>query len=365
MNRLHYASTHDANMWYLLGHHVGDPVVFLETAAGRYVFLPATDLEAYQAHAHTQGLLACDMRPFVRAHAGRGPSELITAVLAQYKVAGVVHVPLSFPAGVAFTLRDRGVDLVVDDVWLPERAQKRPDELGHIRTAAANTVAVFGLVEEMLHETDVVGDVLMWHGEVLTSERVKQRIEIAFLEQGFVCPEGIIVSCGSHAAMPHHSGTGPFYVDQPVVVDIFPRHRESGYFADMSRTYVVGKPSEQVLRMYTAVRAAQKAAVALLKPGARAKDVYQVSADTIQAHGFDVGETGYIHSLGHGVGVAVHEAPSLSGRSEDVLAPGHVVTIEPGLYYPEHGGVRLEDMYVITDTGAELLTEHPYTLRIS
>lgn len=367
MSRLHYTSTKDDDLLYLLGYRIGDPFLYLETEGKRYVFLSKTDLEAF-IEARVPGIEAVDVGPIRTKALASGTHRdfaVPLAVLERYRVQGPITVPKSFPLDMADGLRKEGYVLEVVQSLCPTRVRKSAQEVACLATNAQHTCEAFTLVESILRRARIEGDALVYEGDILTSAYVKHAVESFFLSKNMDCPEGLIVSCGTHAAMPHHSGTGSLRPHQSIVVDIFPQSRENNYFADMTRTYVKGRPHVELTRMYDTVRAAQEAAVALLRPGTRARDVYEASATAIRSAGFDVGDVGYTHSLGHGVGVAVHEAPALSARSEDVLAPGHVVTIEPGLYYLEKGGVRLEDMYVITETGAELLTTYPYELVIA
>ena len=170
--------------------------------------------------------------------------------------------------------------------------------------------------------------------------------------------EGMIISSGVQASMPHHKGSGPLHAHKPLVCDLFFRSRSNRYFADMTRTYVKGTPSDDVRKMHMAVAAAQMAAFAQIRPGVAAADVHAAAAQEITDAGFDVGEQGFIHGLGHGLGLQLHELPNVGPNSKDILEAGHVITVEPGLYYKEHGGVRLEDVVVVTEHGFENLTDY-------
>ena len=171
--------------------------------------------------------------------------------------------------------------------------------------------------------------------------------------------EEIIVSCGKDTANPHGTTDGPLRANAPIILDIFPRSKKKRYFADMTRTVIHGEASEELKEMYEAVLAAQEKGLEMVKPGVSAADVHNAVCDIFEKRGYDTyrsgSKVGFIHSTGHGVGLDVHELPGV-GESGVLLETGNVITIEPGLYYPETGGIRLEDMVLVTENGCENLT---------
>jgi len=179
------------------------------------------------------------------------------------------------------------------------------------------------------------------------------------LEEDLLNVEGIIISCGPHAAIPHHRGSGPLRPNETIICDIFPRYRGNHYFADMTRTYVKGAPSPELKKLYAAVFEAQTKAIAMVRPGIRFADVHEKCVEIFAKRGYHSGNKGFIHGTGHGLGLDIHEAPYVSKGQTGVFEEGHVVTIEPGLYYPKLGGVRLEDVVWVTKNGCENLTNYP------
>jgi Xaa-Pro aminopeptidase len=180
-----------------------------------------------------------------------------------------------------------------------------------------------------------------------------------------------IVACGPQAAMGHDRGSGPVAPGVPVVIDLWPQDRESACFADMTRTFVVGEPFAEIREWHALCREALERAAATIRPGVTGREVFEVVCDYFGEHGQPTqlskaaGETleeGFNHSLGHGVGLEVHESPSLGRTRGGELVAGDVLAVEPGLYRPDIGGVRLEDMVVVTDTGGETLTRYAYDL---
>ncbi len=279
-----------------------------------------------------------------------------------------VAVPTGFPTGTADGLRNQGVSVTVEPEGIVEdvRATKTEWEIERVRATQRANEAAMATAEELLASAEVDDGVLYHEGDPLTSERVKREIEITLLRHGCSLDD-TIVACGADGADPHDRGSGPLEAGELVVIDIFPRDRETKYFADMTRTFVRGEPSEEMRRRYDVTREAYEAALEAIEPGVTGADVHDAACDVIEAAGYDTlrsdpsAETGFIHSTGHGVGLAIHEQPSLSPSGGELEA-GHVVTVEPGLYDPEVGGVRIEDLVVVTEDGHENLTEYPVSI---
>jgi Xaa-Pro aminopeptidase len=243
------------------------------------------------------------------------------------------------------------------------RATKTPWEINQISaTQEANEAAM--AAAETLIATAEIGDggELVHGGEPLTSERVKQEIEITLLRHGRALDE-TIVACDADGADPHNRGSGTLTADDLIVVDIFPRDKETGYFGDMTRTFVRGEPNDEAKRRYEVTHEAFETALNAVEPGVTGAEVHDAVCDVIEDAGYDTlrsdpsADTGFIHSTGHGVGLDIHEQPSLSPTGGE-LEPGHVITIEPGIYDPDIGGVRIEDLIVVTEDGYENLTEY-------
>jgi Xaa-Pro aminopeptidase len=235
------------------------------------------------------------------------------------------------------------------------REVKTAEEIEAIRYSQRACEEAMLVAIEMIRRSRPTGEVLVLDGEPLTSERVKSAIDVSLLERGCEA-EDTIVAGGRDAADPHFVGSGPLPRDAPIVIDIFPRSKRSRYFADMTRTVLRGEAEEEVVEIYQAVAAAQEAGIAAVRAGASGREVHSKVCDILEEQGYPEREgRGFIHSTGHGVGLEVHERPSLSevGRT---LEENNVVTVEPGLYYPELGGVRLEDMVVVRRGGCENLT---------
>jgi Xaa-Pro aminopeptidase len=205
-----------------------------------------------------------------------------------------------------------------------------------------------------------------------TSEGAHDILDKVLEENGCESPEGHIVCGGRASADPHAPGSGVLKKSEPIVIDIYPRSKTTGYFSDMSRTVCIGPAPKELQEMYKAVREAQELGIKMIKPGAKCLDIQQAIEALFIKKGYTTSgkgtefpfAEGFVHSVGHGVGLKVHEAPKVGRKSKDILMVGDVVTVEPGLYYKHIGGVRLEDILVVTEEGSEDLTQFPKQLEI-
>ena len=280
-------------------------------------------------------------------------------------------VPGTFPLLLADKLRARGVELVADQSFFVERRRVKSEaELAGVRRAQLAAEAGMTAACDLLRRAEPTGKGVHLDGEPLTCERIKAAISHAFLAHGASSGE-FIVSHGAQSAVGHHVGAGAIAAGEPVVIDLWPRDNESGCCADMTRTYVVGDVPDELAEWHRLCKEALDRAVQDLRPGVTAKSVYDRSCDIFEAAGYPTQRTkrdgrlldeGFFHSLGHGVGLEVHELPVLGLVGYEELKPGEVFAVEPGLYRQGFGGCRLEDLVVVTETGAEKLTSFPYDL---
>ncbi|MBI3324585.1 MAG: aminopeptidase P family protein, partial [Candidatus Omnitrophica bacterium] len=198
-------------------------------------------------------------------------------------------------------------------------------------------------------------------------EMVRKVLHMQMLERDCV-GQHTIIACGIQAVDPHNEGSGPLRANEPIVMDVFPQHAATRYFADITRTVVKGQASEKVRRMFKAVKQGQEIAYGMIKDGADGAVIHKAILESFERQGFKTGEQqgrmqGFFHGTGHGVGLEIHEPPRISGRP-DTLRAGMVVTVEPGLYYADAGGMRIEDMVVVTDDGCRVLTDAPKVLEV-
>ena len=365
------ADSTDADQYYLSGFDAPDPFLTLYDGSVRLLF--ARSLEYGRAVAESDGetverFVDYDYAAAVDEHGREDADDVVIARFLDSYGVDTVAVPPRFPLSRADGLREQGIDVRVDrDATVTGvRAVKTDDELDARRAAQRANEAAMAAAEELLAGATVEGDRLYHDGEVLTSERVKEEIEVTLLREGCALDE-TIVACGRDAADPHDRGSGPLAPDEPIIVDIFPQNKASKYHADMTRTFCVGTPAETLAEWYDLTERAYRAALAAVEPGVTGEAVHDAACDVYEDAGLptlradDGAETGFIHSTGHGVGLDVHELPSVAPGGAE-LQPGNVISIEPGLYDPEVGGVRIEDLIAVTEDGYENLTEYPVEL---
>jgi Xaa-Pro aminopeptidase len=280
-------------------------------------------------------------------------------------------VPPSFPFELADYLRAAGIELEVDRaLFTNRRRRKNAAELAGIRRAQRAAEAAMEMVRDHLRRASADNGVLTLDGEPLTSERIKRAINDVFNAHDCAADESI-VSHGPQSAVGHEMGSGAIAPGEPIVVDLFPRDRETACYADMTRTYVVGTPPEELVEYHRLCLEALQEALGSVRAGASGHEMFKRTCDLFAEHGYktlmnkqpdETLEEGFVHSLGHGVGLELHEQPGLSLAAGEELVAGDVITIEPGLYRPGFGGCRLEDLVLVTDGGAENLTDYPYDL---
>jgi Xaa-Pro aminopeptidase len=281
-------------------------------------------------------------------------------------------VPPTFPLELADHLRSHSIGLEpARELFETRRRVKNEFELAGIRRAQRGCESAMAAACELMGRAEVSNGALTVDGEPLTCERLKLVVEGVFGEHGLSAEE-FVVSHGPQTAIGHEMGSGPIAPNEPVVFDLFPRDRESGCYADMTRTFVVGTPDDELVRYQALCREALDRALEAIRPGAAGSDVHRLVCDFFHEHGFptqlskqpgEVLREGFYHGLGHGVGLEVHEKPAL-GRGRDELVAGDVVAVEPGLYRQGYGGCRLEDLVLVTDEGAQNLTDYPYELEL-
>ncbi len=275
-----------------------------------------------------------------------------------------LRVPFDFPVFAVDKLRDGGFDVAVEHGEIfPERSIKNRREVAEIEKANSVAAAGFAVVEEILKESTVKGEYLHYSSKILTSEYLRSQIERVSLELGADALFTIAAS-GDQACDPHECGHGPIFPRSLIVVDIFPRMRSSGYFGDMTRTFIKGIPSETQFRMVNSVLNAQSKGLSLIRAGISGSDVHAAVAESLASDGYTTVRkknswSGFFHSTGHGIGLEVHEEPSL-GPLGGRLNAGNVVTVEPGLYYKGVGACRIEDNVLVRKNGMRMLSNYHY-----
>ncbi|WP_319378486.1 Xaa-Pro peptidase family protein [uncultured Methanocorpusculum sp.] len=351
-----YDSSENADMRYASGFLASDPYIYVFSKEGVATLIVSSMEETRARYESTCSIVTRISAGLPELLKEYHDPDLATAHMIKNFAGSRLLIPPSMPVGFAHTLSEVA-EVIIDSGTIAKiRSIKSADEITNIRyVQKMNEIAVRATVDAIRKSEPDNRGILMLEDAPLTSERIRDIIHFAL--RPFSCEDiDTIISCGEASSMPHARGTGPLYANQPIVMDVFPRSEITGYFADMTRTISKGAPSDEIIRMYDAVQKAKELAVSMIRPGITGAAVYTAVVGYFKAQGYETaGSSGFTHSLGHGVGLEIHEAPSLS-PSGDELKVGQVITLEPGLYYQGIGGVRLEDMGVVTSDGFDSFT---------
>jgi Xaa-Pro aminopeptidase len=304
----------------------------------------------------------------VQGKSKKSPSyERVLSYFLQKRGVKAATVPASFPLGYARELAGAKVQLrTTNGLFWPERAAKSDKELELMSRALRITEAGLARATEVLKASRPgPGKRLRWARKPLTSEVLRAEIDSAVLRAGGQ-PAGTIVAGGDQACDPHERGSGPLLANSLIILDIFPRDAKSGYFGDLTRTVLRGRASEEQRKLWDTVKAGQALALRRIKAGVDGMEIHKAIQDLFVKRGYETGvrkgrRVGFFHGTGHGLGLEIHEYPRLQ---KVTLREREVVTVEPGLYYPGLGGVRIEDVVVVTKSGCQILSRFPKRLEI-
>ena len=371
-------SERSADLYYATKFRAPDPFVFLDTGAKTYLLIGDLELDRARQQAEVDEVLSVShyARQVKKSKGGTdtsGPSRTHQILLAALEDVGgrirSLRVPAQFPLETADFLRRSGIRLeVVAPPLFEQRSIKKPHEVEAIRGALRAAETGMGAALEAIEQARVEeSGVLSLEGEQLTSQRLRRLIHHTLLEED-CSARHTIVACGDDGCDPHCEGSGPLVADRPIIIDIFPQSDSSGYYGDLTRTFVKGDAGDGLRRAYEAVLAAQQVAFDRFGDDRDGSEIHKAVEQSFSARGYETGERngrlqGFFHGTGHGLGLDIHEAPSVGPR-HDILRAGQIVTVEPGLYYLGLGGVRLEDVVRVTENGHENLTRFPKVLEV-
>ena len=353
---------------------IPDPFLYVERDGERHVVLTSFEIDrvrtvpgAPMPHAYEE----FGFDDLVAQGLPRKEVNLEVAVKACREL-GVTEaaVPWTFPARFADRLREAGVSVRPElELFEGRRRVKSDGQLAGMRRAQRAAEEGMDAARALLRRAESDGGGLHLDGAPLTSERVKAAILEVFTARSMAAEE-FIVAHGSQSAVGHEMGSGAIAEGEPIVIDLWPKDIETACYADMTRTFVVGDPPEEIARYHALCKEALDRSVDAIRPGRPGADVFRIACEVFHEAGEptqlskrpgEVLEDGFYHGLGHGVGLEVHEEPSLD-RAPGTLVAGDVVTVEPGCYRHGYGGVRLEDLVLVTEDGAETVTDYPYEL---
>ena len=364
------ASEQDANLYYATRFWAPDPFIFARIGGKKILVMSDLEVDRARAESGVDEVLALSKLQADAKKKGASSAGTSEVVDLLFKERGVsrVEVPATFPLALADRLREKGYTLSVrHDPFFPERMIKTAGEVAAIREVIRLTEAAIQSAIGVIAQAEIRGEELWLRGRPLTSELIRKTLHLALMGSDCLGRETIVAG-GVQACDPHCVGSGTLRAHWPIVLDVFPCSMKSRYYADITRTVVKGKPSEKVKSMHRLVREGQEIGFKMIKPGVNGRDVHQAILDHFDKNGFLTGEVGgrmqgFFHGTGHGLGLEIHEAPRVGGVN-DILRAGQVVTVEPGLYYLDAGGIRIEDDVLITPTGCEVLSSFPRKLEL-
>lgn len=366
MVRLLYGSSErEADLRYAVRMAVPDPFFWVEMGGRSYAVFSPLEIDRARRAARVDTILPIgELLPEERQRSD--PVEILLALARRLRFR-VAEVPESFPLGIAERATKRGLRFRVRrKPFFPERQRKSDEEIEWITEALRVAEAGMERAKAILRESRPNAKrILQWEGEALTSERLRGEIAAVIARRGGVA-EHSIVAGGEQACDPHEEGSGPLRSGEAIVIDLFPRSQVSGYFGDLSRTFVKGEPSEPLQRLYDTVAEGKRWVLEAMREGADGRALHRRLVRRFARAGYPTERrggrwVGFFHGTGHSLGLEIHEPPRFSaGR----FRAGQVLTVEPGLYYPGIGGVRLEDLVVIEKDGIRNLTVSPEAFKI-
>jgi Xaa-Pro aminopeptidase len=363
------ASDTDADMFYATKFWAPDRFIFLERNGKRTLVL--SDLEIDRARKQADAdefVMFSELEREVQGKSRKAPPfERVLAHFLKKRGVRSATVPANFPLRFAEELTRKKIRVrATNGFFWPEREAKSNEEVEMMGQALRITEKGLKRAIEVLKQSKPgAGKRLRWHGKALTSEILRAEIDSAILRAGGV-PQGTIVAGGDQACDPHERGFGPLYADSLIILDVFPRDAKTGYFGDMTRTVLRGRASDAQRKLWETVKAGQALALRRIKAGVDGMTIHKAIQELFASRGFPTEirkgrRVGFFHGTGHGLGLEIHEHPRLQ---KVTLKDRQVLTVEPGLYYPELGGVRLEDVVLVTKTGCRILSRFPKQLEI-
>jgi len=355
-----------SDLRYATGFFSFDPLIFLNIRHKQYLIVSPLDFAHVRRTVKNMEVLSASDFPVAKNSKTPAADRIIALLSKKWdgKIRSVI-VPPYFPIGLARQLACKGITVAVAEKTIfPEKEIKTAREIEFIRHAQKAAIKSMDAAVAMIASTAITRDRSLRIGnKPLTSEAVREKIDRTVRDFDCIC-YGTIVAGGNQAVNPHETGWGTLKADEPIVIDIFPQHVKSGYWGDLTRTVVRGKPSPETQKMYSAVREAQLLAISKIKAGVTAEKIHNTAVSLFKERGFFTGArtgrpAGFIHSIGHGLGLEIHENPHV-GPTETKLKQGNVITIEPGLYYHRRGAIRIEDVVLVTRSAGRILAPCSY-----
>ncbi|MFH1653743.1 MAG: Xaa-Pro peptidase family protein [Pseudomonadota bacterium] len=359
------------DLYYITRLKMGDPTTCLVANGKSYLFIGGFEYPRAYREAHVDKVVNCDIY-VERAKKKFGKSTMLNTLdlfLKDLKVKEL-EMPQESSFYLVDCLRKSGFKVIAGDKpFFQERLVKSAEEVREITRLQKLNFAAMDLAREMLKKSRIKGDKLFLRGKILTSEMVRDAIDTFLFEKGCLATS-TIVACGKQGIDPHERGKGPLRPHQSIIIDIFPQSKESRYCADATRTFCKGRPTDALIRMYDVVKKGQELGLSKIKAGVNGKVVHEAICKYFERKGYKLKvlkhrNEGFIHGTGHGLGLEVHEEPVRIATVDCKIKKGFVVTVEPGLYYSDIGGVRIEDLVYVTSSGCDVLGKYPKNLIVS
>lgn len=364
-------SENDSDMFYATKFIAPDTFTFIQKNKKKIIVVNDLELDRAKIESNADTVLAYSKyEKITKKKKHRSPSfiEVIETVLREMNI-GNLLVPANFSLFYADFLRKKGFNLrIKKNPFFNSREIKKEIEINCIiKTQRGVEKSLHKAIDYIKKSKIKNGLLYSSSGIKITSEFMRKMVNIELLKNGFIAKH-TIVSCSEQSSVPHNIGEGDLKANEPIVFDIFPKDEKTGYYADMSRTIVKGKASIQLKKMFNAIISAQNIVFEYAKDGIDGSFLHRKVVNHLKKLGFKTGKhngrmEGFFHGTGHGVGLDVHELPKIS-QVKHILKSGNVVTVEPGLYYKTIGGVRIEDMILITDDSCVNLTKFPKVLEV-
>lgn len=363
------ASEQNADLYWVTNFLAPDPVIYIEQGKKKFLILNQLELDRGKKEAQVDQVLSLEELSKKIPSSQKKSSLQVAALFLKEKGIHLIEVPQDFPALYLEELKKKRFKAKVHpDPFYPGRLIKTQKEKAAIKKSLYYTGKAIKEAYQVLRESKIKGDKIYWKGKVLTSEILRSVINVSLMKNNCL-GKHTIVAGGQQAVDPHCEGSGPLKPHWPIIMDVFPKSMDTQYYADMTRTVVKGKASDAVKKQWRAVKRAQEWGIKNIKAGISGKKIHDHIHQDFESQGFSTGMQngrmqGFFHGTGHGLGLDIHEAPRVS-RVDQRLKAGHVVTVEPGLYYEKTGGVRIEDVVFVTPSGCEVLSSCPKIMEIA
>jgi len=366
-----YDSTEkNADLYYATHFTCHDAFIFFKHRGRKYLVMNDLEIDRAKRHARVDDVLSLSRYSDLAQKNSKKTSrfDVLHEVFKDFRIKRLM-VPESTSFSLVDGLRERGYKVKAGPTpFFPERYVKNAEEKKHIIQSQRAVFSTMRMVGDVLKKSRIKGSRLVYRGKILSSESVRSMIDVFLMENGFVV-DGTIVSCGKESVDPHDVGQGPLKPNSSIIVDVFPKSMKTRYFGDATRTFCRGRAPEALKKMYAVVKKGQEMGLSMVKSGVVGNRIHRAITEFFEKEGYPTCErggrmVGFFHGTGHSIGLEVHEEPARINRSEYKLKVGNVMSVEPGLYYPEVGGVRIEDLVYITKTGCEVLAKYPKKLEI-